>query len=272
MKRSGWNPARRNRNIGTTKSGHGLDNRLVIPESWRDPRVYWERLKDPVSVDDSGFTVLIEPCADGFAHAVTVDDVLRVLSFFPHEDIARIRAVALRKPTRKQRILSCVWGRLAYFASFGGTTGPAIILEAQPVNDVFELPRSQTPDAAEELERLRSDGHEIVAQRRTWRIETSLESVRNTQLYRTLPHEVGHYVQYDRDVRQAANGDDDAQTRLQDIYFRKPSREKEDFAHRYAREFYESASAARRLPFDRLASPEQIRRFGLQPAWFGVST
>ena len=31
MNRRGYDPTRRNRNIGTAKAGHGQDNRLVIP-------------------------------------------------------------------------------------------------------------------------------------------------------------------------------------------------------------------------------------------------
>ena len=272
MKRSGWNPTRRNRNLGTAKSGHGLSNRMVIPESWNDPRVYWERLRDPVTVRENGFTFLVEPCAEGFVHAVTVADALRVLALVPHEDISRIRVIAMRQPTRKQRLLSCVWGRLAYFADFGGTTGPAIILEAHPVNDAFDLPRSQTPDSSAEVERLRADGHTIADERRSWRVQTTLNSVRNTQLFRTLPHEVGHYVQFDREVRREAAGDDTALLKLHDMYFTKPLREKEDFAHRYAHEFYETARAAGRLPFERLVNLERIERLGLDAAWFGVST
>jgi len=42
--RSGRNPTRRNRNIGTPKSGHGTNNRLVIPARWSDDRVFYEKL------------------------------------------------------------------------------------------------------------------------------------------------------------------------------------------------------------------------------------
>jgi hypothetical protein len=268
--RPGWNPTRRNRNIGTAKSGHGLANRMVIPESWNDPRVYWERLATPSAVEANGFTVLVEPCTDGFVHAATVDDVLRVLGLLPSEDIVRVRVVVLRQPTRKQRLQSCVWGRLAYFASFGEATGPAIILEAHPLNDVFHLPRSQTPDAAAELDRLRADGHTVTGERRSWRIETTLGSVRATQLFRTLPHEVGHYVQYYREVRCAANNDPHELDRLSDLFFTKPLLEKELFAHRYAREFYERAVANRRVPFARLVNAGSMKRFGLSPSWFGI--
>lgn len=41
--RSGSNPSRRNRNIGTSKYGHGLANHLVILERWRGAWKFWEK-------------------------------------------------------------------------------------------------------------------------------------------------------------------------------------------------------------------------------------
>ncbi len=69
MTRPGWNPTRRNRNLGTAKAGHGLDNRLVIPASRNDPRRYWERLRDPVSVAVGAFTILVESWKPSSQHA-----------------------------------------------------------------------------------------------------------------------------------------------------------------------------------------------------------
>ena len=194
MKRAAWNPTRRNRNIGTAKSGRGLANRLVIPASWKDPRVFWEKLRDPLHVEADGFTLLIEPCLPGFVHSVIADDALRVLGLFPSDDVARIRTLVLRQPTRKQRILSSVWGRLAYFATFPSAEGPAVVLEAQQPGGTFKWPRSLRPDDADEIERIQQDGHEVTLGRGFWTVRTRLESIRATQLFRTLPHEVGHDV------------------------------------------------------------------------------
>lgn len=157
-----------------------------------------------------------------------------------------------------------------YFASFGDFEGPTVILEAHPAESEYDYPASQTPDAAAELERLRADGHQVTRAKRAWRITTSLSSVRATQLYRTLPHEVGHHVHYDSEVRQKAGDDVDLYGRLQDLHFTRPAREKEDFAHRYAREFFESR-LGRGLPFERIVDPENMKRQGLEPAWFGVN-
>ncbi|MDJ0797430.1 MAG: hypothetical protein QNJ51_11470 [Calothrix sp. MO_167.B12] len=45
-----------------------------------------------------------------------------------------------------------------------------------------------------ELERLREDGHRTATDKRHYLISSTLDSIRNTQLYRTLHHEIGHYV------------------------------------------------------------------------------
>jgi hypothetical protein len=270
MQRPGWNPTRRNRNLGTERAGHGLDNRLVIPAAWRDRRVFWEKLRDPIRVDINAFTFLVEPCLPGFVHAVTVDDVVRFLALLPPHDVATLRAVVLRQPTRKQRILSAVWGRLAYFAELGCTRGPAVILEAHPKDHCFERSRSLSPDEAEELDRLRADGH-VVRAGRCWQVQTSLASTRSTQLFRTLPHEVGHLVHYEREVGLRAGGDARAEGTLRDQFFTRPKREREDFAHRYAREVAAALSAEHRLPFPRLVDGRRMRRQGLDPAWFAVT-
>jgi len=272
VKRPGWNPTKRNRNIGTNKAGRGQDNRLVIPSHWTDFRVFWSRLQNPIHFELGGFTFLVEPCTEGFAHSVTVHDIARVLRLLPHDDVARIRIIALRQPTKKQRILSSVWGRLAYFADFGETEGPAVILEAQRLHCAYDYPKSLSPDAAEELECIRNDGHEVTQERRAWKVATSPAAVRQTQLFRTLPHEVGHYVQYDREVRQAAQGDPDELDRLNDLYFTKPTRDKEDFAHRYAREFMERMREAGECPFEPLVDRFHMKQFGMDPAWFGLSS
>ncbi len=64
MKRSGWGARRRNRNIGTSKSGHGQDNRLTIPESWADDRFFHKKLNNPVSLElevhENQVTTLVE--------------------------------------------------------------------------------------------------------------------------------------------------------------------------------------------------------------------
>src|SRR5215831_16068167 len=119
MMRSGWNPTRRNRNIGTARSGHGQDNRLVIPSSRRDDRPFWSRLGPHTAVTRTVWgtpvTFLVEPVRESSVHACTVDDLCRLLeSVRARAWGASVALFLLRQPKRKEQTLQSVWGRLAY--------------------------------------------------------------------------------------------------------------------------------------------------------------
>src|SRR4051812_26980586 len=118
MQRSGWNPGRRNRNIGTAKQGYGQDNRMVIPNTWRDTRAFWERVSRfsvvtrPVHGCDLLFVV--EATRPDCVYACTVEDLATLLGAAPIEHVFGIEGVILRQPKRKEQLLSPVWGRLGY--------------------------------------------------------------------------------------------------------------------------------------------------------------
>lgn len=276
MKRGGWNPGRRNRNIGTAARGHGQDNQLVIPQRWSDERVFWEKLNDPVAVHAGDLVVLVEPVLAGYMHACTPDDVLAVLREVP-EDLGDLRTVALRQPTRKQAVLRPVWGRLAYYAEIGPHRGPTVFLEAQEVGRVVRESTSMSVEDQREFDRLIADGHRPVRDARAFRYELTLKATRATQLYRTLLHEVGHQVDYMRSVeapqtelgRDADFAESDA---IVNRYWAKSSREKEAFAHRFADELGERLRHSGVFPFQRLADPGRLRSQGLDPRWFGVQS
>src|SRR5262249_26842157 len=135
MMRSGWNPTRRNRNIGTARAGHGQDNRLVIPSSRRDPRPYWSRLGPHTTVTRTVVgrvvTILVEPVRESSVHACTVDDLCGLLEQVPGGDWRwSLEFFILRQPKRKEETLRSAWGRLAYGLEGGSYRGPAGILEA----------------------------------------------------------------------------------------------------------------------------------------------
>lgn len=267
--RPGWNATRRNRNIGTAKQGHGQDNRLVIPKGWPDDRVFWEVLRDPVAVHrtvgGSNLTFLVEPPRAGSFHACTVDDICYVLAFVPPEHINGIDLIVLRQPTRKQEVLRPVWGRLAYYAATGRYSGTAIYLEAQS-GKPGKWSASLSPDDAAEMERLRADGHVITKEKRGHRIVHTPQSIRATQLHRTLLHELGHYVDWLESVVKPTRELEDEAEREHIIraYRAKLHRVKEDFAHRYA------ADVVKRVP--RLVAPmidlNGMKADGLDAAWF----
>ncbi len=125
----------------------------------------------------------------------------------------------LRQPKRKERILSSLWGRAIFQVEVDKYSGPAVILEAQTL-DPIKWPRSLGPDDALELQRLRDDGHPVSETKRHFLIQPTLASLRATQLYRTLLHEIGHHVDY--------------QATEPGTWGSKPSLDKESFAHQYA--------------------------------------
>ncbi|MEM8932635.1 MAG: hypothetical protein AAGE94_15740 [Acidobacteriota bacterium] len=260
--RSGYDPTRRNRKIGTADQGFRADNAMVIPESWHDDRVFYERLADPKVVTREWhartFTFLVEPTRADCAHACSIDDVMSVLQLLSPADRLLVRTFIFRQPSRKQQILASVWGRMVYCANLGSYRGVAVYLEAQEIAEPLRWSTSLKPSEMQELDRLRDDGHTIQRTGRQIEIHSTLDSVRATQLFRTLPHEIGHYVHY----RQALDAGVDHWARSTD--------EKEAFAHRYAGRVLEPARDAKRIPFPRILDRRSLARDDLKPSWFGV--
>src|SRR5262249_2359915 len=148
-------------------------------------------------------------------------DISYLLRFVPPADLEELDFIVLRQPKRKEEVLNAAWGRWVPSVDIDKYEGSAIFLEATPLSPPLRWSKSLSPDRQIELERLRDDGHKIIATKRKYEISLSLESVRATQLYRTLLHEIGHHVDFFNDCDAFAN---------------KPSSEKERFAHRYADE------------------------------------
>ncbi|MEL6460284.1 MAG: hypothetical protein AAFQ91_18850, partial [Cyanobacteria bacterium J06621_15] len=136
----------------------------------------------------------------------------------------------------------------------------------------FEQPlkwsKSLTPEGAKELERLREDGHVVVTDKRQHIINSTLDTIRNTQLYRTLPHEIGHYVDYLTKVEEPSKDNFDLWSVLNDKYHSRPSQERESFAHRYADEFRKQQISMGKIPFERMFDDSKMRAVGLDPGWF----
>lgn len=274
--RPGSNPTRRNRNIGTAKQGHGQDNRLTIPTSWADNRIYWEALKSPVAIPrriaGRSLTFLVEPTRPESFYPCTVDDVSAVLGLVPQEDLDGIELVLLRQPTRKQARLNPVWGRFLYLATLGPYVGPAICIEAQDLSETLEWPNAMSTDDRRELRRLEHDGHRVIPGRRAYTIERTPESVRNTVLFRTLLHEIGHNVDWIQNVSAPSvqAGDRREVERIHREFASKPSKDREDFAHRYADGLSRQLRARNAIPFERSTNVRSMVKDGLDPAWFAA--
>lgn len=112
--RPGWNPGRRNRNVGTKAHGHGQDNRMKIPEQGGDERVFFERLRHPVTltrrIGDRDIRFVVEPASASYFYPCTVEDACRVLCAI-EPFVRTLDMVVFRHPTQKQRLMQPVWGR-----------------------------------------------------------------------------------------------------------------------------------------------------------------
>jgi hypothetical protein len=258
--RPGFNPARRNRNQGTAARGHGRSNRMSIPD--RGYGVYWESVGPCACevrfIHRRPVRFVVEAASPGSRHFCSVPDVCHILENLPPDDLDGLSNFVFRQPTRKQQLIAAVWGRLDYASqlTINGVrdtdVGPALFLEAQPEDLKVRWGKDLSPGAQAELEQLRNDGHQVVADRRAWIIRSTPEAIRNTQLYRTLLHELGHWVDYlEKVVRpsQAANGDFE---RLSGRYHARPYAEREAFAHRYAIEQTVRLINLAIIPFSRI--------------------
>ncbi|GAA0891655.1 hypothetical protein GCM10009122_13340 [Fulvivirga kasyanovii] len=253
-----YNPTRRNKNIGTNKQGHGQNNELTIPSPANTNKTFYERLtnyqKVSRTINGNRFEFVIESTRVSTEHACTIDDIAELLRHVPPNDYADLKLIILRQPKRKEETLSPVWGRLIYTYEFEGETGPAIILEAFDNKRNLKWSKKLSSEDQKELERLREDGHRIIETKRYFEAEYELKNVRNTQLYRTLLHEIGHYKHYLQEVEEQGTEDEpfeEWEIRF-DNYFKLPSHQKEQYAHRYAEQLRKTLLESKVIPFERI--------------------
>ena len=248
-------PTRRNRNIGTWKQGFKKQNRFDIPCHYiRESKVYWEKLSDYKKIERQingwKFTFIVEKTKKDWFHACTIEDLEMILQHIPSAYYGDLRTIVLRQPKRTETIFSSVWGRLVFYYEFESTYFPAIILEAVKSGSKFRWSRKIDIDTQKELERLKNDGFEFVETKRSYEIDLTLENVRNTQLYRTLLHEIGHYVQYCENEEK---------------FDQLPSAEKEVFAHNFADKLKANLEEKSLVPFSRQFFNESFVQNGLNP-------
>ncbi|MDR2091963.1 MAG: hypothetical protein LBP58_01365 [Azoarcus sp.] len=174
-----------------------------------------------------------------------------MLSHIPASDYGDLRCIVFRQPKRKEYILLPVWGRLMYAYEFENVQKPAILLEAQPNHCQLKWPGRLTLERRNELERLRKDGHVFVADKRDYTVSLTPETIRATQLYRTLLHEVGHYVQYCRFMKTSLPEFAAMSAEERNNYFRNSvqGEEKEKSAHAHADQMREDLLARGVIPF-----------------------
>ena len=271
------NPTRRNRNIGTSAQGHGQNNRLRIPDPYGTISLHWERVgkakRATRMIWGRTISFYVQPMRADCVHACTVDDIARVLSLVPRTDCQGLDVIVLRQPTRKEDLLADVWGRLAYAADLvdehGAVVyqGPAVLLEAVCPSRPIPFGKRLSVDASDELERLVLDGHRIRRDDRWHTVECTLASCRTTQLFRTVPHEIGHWVDYldhvERPHSRAPYPDDDDDTDRSMRYHSRSRRDKEAAANRYADQLRRRLMTEGAIPFDRILDSAQLAADGL---------
>ncbi len=263
------NPTRRNRNIGTAKQGHGKDNSMVVPYPAVEMKVFYERMgpykKVTHTLNRHTFTFVVEKTRDNSFHACTIDDIIFILEQIPPSHYGDLSLIVLRQPTRKEETLRPVWGRFIYSYEFEKGFYPAVILEAVDLDRQFKWGKKLSVEDQQELQRLKDDGHPITLGKRHYEADYTLENIRNTQLYRTLPHEFGHYVHYLEVVEWLGEEDEpyEAWEKRDDAYFRLPRSEKEVFAHAYADKLKQYMTKQGIIPFERRIDEARIAELGL---------
>lgn len=255
------NPIRRNRNIGTAKQGYGKDNKLVIPRPAIVMKNFFERLtkytKEYRTINGNYFQFVIEETRENSKHSCTVNDIAEILKHINPSDYSRLNLIILRQPKRKEEILNSVWGRLIYLYEFENEVKPAIIIEAQEIGKPIKWKNNLKPDFQKELERLRLDGHTIKRTKREFIIESNIESIRSTQLYRTIPHEIGHYKHFLEMVGEIEDSPDsetyEEYELREDKYHNLSTDIKEKYAHNYADRFKEEMTKVGLIPFEQIS-------------------
>ncbi|MFC0425633.1 hypothetical protein [Chryseobacterium scophthalmum] len=253
-----FNPTRRNRNIGTENQGFSQDNKLKISTPYGTLKSFYERIEKFQTeiriINEHEFLFITEETRENCFHSCSVNDLAKIIQHIPKEDYGELRFIILRQPKRKEEIISPVWGRLIYSFEFENEYFPAIVLDSIDLNKKLIWSKKQTIEDQKEFTRLKEDGHLFIENKRNFVSELKLESSRNTQLYRTLLHEFGHYVHCLEVVERPGNDDEDydAKEIRDNHYMSLPKVEKEKFANQYADRLKKRLTDDKIIPFENI--------------------
>ncbi len=247
------NPTRRNKNIGTKNQGFKSQNKFDIPFSYQDSKMFYERLgktnKIIREINGQEVTFIVEQTRKNSCHACTIEDIETILKSISNEYYEGLCTIIFRQPKVKEEIFSPVWGRLIYSYELGKENLSAIILEATNYNKPIIWDRKLSVDDKKEFRRLQEDGYEIEEDKKKFEIKLTINNVRNTQLYRTFLHELGHYFHFI--------------TTDYDIYENIPKSEKEVFANKFADKMRAELEDKKVIPFDRILNHNALIKDGL---------
>ncbi|WP_294250809.1 hypothetical protein [uncultured Chryseobacterium sp.] len=247
-----YNPIRRNRNIGTDNQGFSNNNKLRIATPYGTLKSFYERIGKYHIINGHEFLFIVEETRENCFHSCSVNDIAKMIMHIPSEDYGNLRFIILRQAKRKEEIISPVWGRLIYSFEFDKEYAPAIILDAIDTNKKLVWSKKMTIEDQKEFTRLREDKHLFTDNRKAYISPICSEPSRNTQLYRTLLHEFGHYVHYLEVVERPGSETEDYEMKEErdNFYFQLPHVEKAKFAHQYADRLKKKLINDRIIPFD----------------------
>ena len=193
--------------------------------------------------------VATERLLDGHQHLCSAEAIVGVLNELPREDIDGLGLVVLRQETRKEQILRLAWGSMSWCDRFHGYVGPVLSVDAVDLTDPWFRwsGPSLAPGIAREIERGRKLGLHVEQDDGGYWLEMNAKLLRRWQLALTVPHEVGHWVDFKQQVlgplrvgSVAEAVDDPRYGALMDQWWARPAvPEREEFAFRYAAQFQE---------------------------------
>ncbi len=281
-------PTRRNRNIGTAKQGFGQDNELSIPNGcdWNyEWQAYWEKLGEyvviPAELRGQKIQLVVERPQDGFYYPVTPWDVIRLLDHVDSNIWSGVELFVWRQPTKIERSLTASWGRIAYYATIKEKEieGTAIFLHALPRDRLsFSWNKSLTPEDRKEMDRYREAGIDIRLEKRRYAFKTSPEADRYLQLFHTIPHELGHYDDYQRHARYFLHSESEFDESREENerrilegtphYDLKPAHEKEVYAHNFSDRLREELKSSGAIPYPLQFNATQADTYEVDRDWF----
>jgi hypothetical protein len=241
---------------------------MVIPSNWRDSRTFWQRVSHFAVVTRQVYGrdlhFVVEPTRPDSVYACTVDDIATLLNCVPKVHVFGIQGVILRQPKRKEELLSPAWGRLGYAVEVGPISGAAIVVESCPLPLTVKWSTRLDPPRQQELDRLLQEADRVERNGRQHALHFGLSAVRAAQLYRTVLHELGHWVDcYEKvELPSRAKGGESWHD-LWEAYCRRPVSERESFAHRYAHGLAQDLKARGQIPFDRILNLKKMSADGL---------
>ncbi len=247
------NPIRRNKNIGTKNQGFKSQNKFDIPFSYQDSKMFYERLgktsKIIREINGQKMTFIVEQTRKNCCHACTIEDIETILKNISNMYYEGLNTFIFRQPKVKEEIFSPVWGRLIYLYELEKENLPVIILEAANYSKPIIWDRKLSIENQKEFRRLQEDGYDIEENKKKYEIKLTINNVRNTQLYRTFLHELGHYFHFI--------------TTNFDIYENIPKLEKEVFANNFADKMKLNLEVQNIIPFERMLNQDSLLKDGL---------